>query len=252
VKGKEFSTIPTPKDTILYSRLHEFRDSKKPVKIVLGVDLAKGENPDDYKKFIIDACTQMAEHVNKKQADLDQILTAVFASKASTSGEKPGEMSSDLYTRLKERAKSMMAEGRIDEANDMLEKAKTAPGNLQKLIDKGGKLIKQQKIEDAQKVYAEAISLALSIQEGDMAGKLQDDLKRVSERPKLVQSILDLESKALKALREENVKRAADLFREASMVASKLGDLDTMNEFTKKSQCLQEFSQADQKRNRSF
>jgi len=84
------------------------------------------------------------------------------------------------------------------------------------------------------------------------AGDLQDEIKRASERPKFIQSILDIESRALKALREDNVKRASDLFREASQVASKLGDIDTMNEFTKKSQCLMEFYQADQKKKRSF
>ncbi|MBN2152231.1 MAG: hypothetical protein JW839_12345 [Candidatus Lokiarchaeota archaeon] len=252
VKGKEFSTVTTPKDTILYSRLHEFRDGKKTVKIIVGVDLAKDENPDDFKKLIIDACSQLPEHINEKQAELDSIITALFASQSATGGEKPAEVSSDLFTRLKERAKELMNEGKIDEANELLDKAKTVPGALLKLMERGAKLLKQQKIEDAQKVYTEAIDLALSIQEGDMAAKLQDDLRRALERPKYIQNILDLEAKALKALREENVKRAADFFREASVVASRLGDIDTMNELAKKSQCLMEFHQADQKKNRSF
>jgi tetratricopeptide (TPR) repeat protein len=184
VKGKEFSTINTPKDTVLYSRLNEFRDGKKAVKIIVGVDLAKDENPDDYKKFIIDACSQLPEHVNKKQSDLDMILTAMFASQSASGGEKPAEVSSDLYSRLKERAKDLMSERKFDEANDLLDKAKTVPGALLKLMEKGAKLIKQQKIEEAQKTYSEAIDLALSIQEGDMAAKLQDELKRASERPR--------------------------------------------------------------------
>jgi tetratricopeptide (TPR) repeat protein len=252
VKGKEFSTVNTPKDTVLYSRLHEFKDGKKAVKIIVGVDLAKDENPDDFKKFIIDACVQMPEHINKKQAELDSILTALFASQSATGGEKPAEVSSDLFGRLKERAKNLMSEGKSEEAIALLDKAKTVPGSLLKLMEKGAKLIKQQKIEEAQKAYSEAIDLALSIQEGDMAAKLQDDLKRLSERPKFIQNILDLEGKALKALREENFKRASDFFREAAQSASKLGDLDAMNEFTKKSQCLMEFYQADLKKNRSF
>ncbi len=252
VKGKEFSSIPTPKDTLLYSRRHEFREGKKTVKIIVGVELAKDENPDDFKKLVIDACSQLPENINKSQAELDSIITAMFASQSMTGGEAPAEVSSDIYTRLKERAKDMMNEGKIDEANDLLDKAKTVPNALLKLMEKGAKLLKQQKIEEAQKVYAEAIDLALSIQEGDMAAKLQDELKRASERPKYIQSILDLEAKALKALREENIKRASDLFREASQVASRLGDLDTMNEFAKKSQCLTEFYQADQKKSRSF
>lgn len=253
VKGKEFSTINTSKDTVLYSRLHEFREGKKHVKIIVGVELAKGENPDDFKKFIIDACAQLPEYLSKSQAELDSIITAMFASHSATGGEKPAEVSSDLFTRLKERAKVLMNEGKSQEAIDLLDKAKTVPGTLMKLIEKGAKLIKQQKIDEAQKAYSEAIELALSIQEGDMAAKLQDDLKRASERPKLIQTILDLEGKALKALREEGgIKRASDLFREASQAASKLGDLDAMNEFTKKAQSLMEFYQADQKRNRSF
>ncbi len=252
VRGKEFSTVNTPKDTILYSRLHEYREGKKPVKIIVGVDLAKDENPDDFKKLIVDACSQLPEHINKEQAELTTILTAIFASQSPTGSEKPAEVSSDIYTRLKERAKAMMTEGKIDEANDLLDKAKTVPGALLKLMEKGAKLLKQQKIEEAQRTYGEAVDLALSIQEGDMAAKLQDEIKRASERPKFIQNILDLEAKALKALREENVKRAADFFREASQVASKLGDIDAMNEFAKKSQCLMEFHQADQKKNRSF
>jgi hypothetical protein len=126
------------------------------------------------------------------------------------------------------------------------------PNALLRLMEKGAKLLKQQKIEEAQRTYSEAVDLALSIQEGDMAAKLQDEIKRASERPKLIQNILDLEGKALKALREENIKRASDFFREASQVASRLGDIDAMNEFSKKSQCLNEYHQADQKRNRSF
>ncbi len=252
VRGKEFSTVNTPKDTILYSRLHEYREGKKPVKIIVGVDLAKDENPDDFKKLIVDACSQLPEHINKEQAELTTILTAIFASQSPTGSEKPAEVSSDIYTRLKERAKAMMTEGKYDEANDLLDKAKTVPGALLKLMEKGAKLLKQQKIEEAQRTYGEAVDLALSIQEGDMAAKLQDEIKRASERPKFIQNILDLEAKALKALREENVKRAADFFREASQVASKLGDIDAMNEFAKKSQCLMEFHQADQKKNRSF
>ncbi len=258
VRGKEFSTVNTPKDTILYSRLHEFREGKKPVKIIVGVDLAKDENPDDFKKLIIDACSQLPEHINKPQAELDSVLTAMFASQSAMGSEQPAEVSSDIYTRLKERAKALMTDGKIDEANDLLDKAKTVPNTLLKLMEKGAKLLKQQKIEEAQRTYAEAVDLALSIQEGDMAAKLQDEIKRASERPKLIQNIIDLETKALKALREENfkradnIKRAAELFREASQVASRLGDIDTMNEFTKKSQCLAEFYQADQKKNRSF
>ncbi|MEX2682997.1 MAG: hypothetical protein Q6373_015515 [Candidatus Sigynarchaeota archaeon] len=252
VKGKEFSLIPSPKETMLYSRLHEFKEGKKTVKIIVGVDLTKEENPDDFKKLLIDACSQLPEHLNKAQSELDSIITALFASQSAMGGEKPAEVSSDIYTRLKERAKVLMNEGKIDEANELLDKAKTVPQALLKLMEKGAKLLKQQKIEEAQKVYSEAIDLALSIQEGDIAAKLQDELKRASERPKNIQVILDLEAKALKALREENIKRAADLFREASQVASKLGDLDTLNEFTKKAQCLQEFYQADLKKNRSF
>nr|MDO8085099.1 hypothetical protein [Candidatus Sigynarchaeum springense] len=252
VKGKEFSSVPTSKDTILYSRLHEFREAKKAVKIIVGVELDKEENPDDFKKLIIDACTQLPEYLNKSQSDLDSIITAMFASQSATGTEKPAEVSSDIFTRLKERAKGLMNEGKIEEANELLDKAKTVPQALLRLIEKGAKLLKQQKIDEAQKLYMEAVDLALSIQEGDMAARLQDDLKRASERPKLIQNILDLEARALKALREENIKRASDLFREASQVASRLGDLDTLNEFAKKSQGLMEFYQADQKKNRSF
>jgi len=250
---KEFSTVATQKDTFIYSRLFEFRDAKKALqKIIVGVELAKGENQDDYKKFLIEACKSMPENLTKSQAELEQILTATFASQTGIVTEQTGDMGKDLYTRLKERAKVLMNDGKIDEATDLLERAKTVPGSLQKLIEKGTKLIKQQKIDDAQKVYAEAIELAVSIEEGDLAGRLQDELTRASERPRVIEQILDIETKAKKALRDENVKRAAELYKDAAQLAVKLNDVDAMNEFTKKSQSLFDFYTADQKKKRSF
>ena len=249
---KEFSTVATQKNTFIFSRLHEFRDSKKTTqKVIVGIELAKGENQDDYKKFLIDVSSKVPEMLSKEEAELEQDLTAVFASQSSTTVQT-GDFGKDLLTRLKERAKALMNEGSIDEANDLLEKAKSAPGMLQKLMDKGSKLIKQQKIEDAKRVYAEAIDLALSIQEGDLAAQLQDDLTRVSERPRIIDVIMDIEAKAKKAMREENIKYAAELYKDAATEAVKLNDVDTMNEFSKKSQALFEFYTADQKKKRSY
>lgn len=249
---KEFSMVPTQIDTFIFSRLYEFRDTSKiPQKVIVGVELAKGENKDDYKKFLIDACSKVPEMLTKDDGEIEQELTAIFASQ-SGEAEQTGDRSKDLLAQLKERAKDLIKNGDIDEANDLLEKAKTVPGALQKLIDKGTKLIKQQKIDEAEKVYNEAIDLALSIQEDGIAAKLQDDLARASERPKIIEIIKDIETKAKKALREENIKRAAELYKDAATEAVKLNDVDAMNEFTKKSQALFEFSTADQKKKRSF
>ncbi|HME55698.1 MAG TPA: hypothetical protein VKM55_26060 [Candidatus Lokiarchaeia archaeon] len=250
---KEFSKIPTQNDTFIYSRLYEFRDSSRvSQKVIVGVEITKDESQDDYKKFLIDACSKVPELLTKDEGEIEQLLMAIFASQSASQSAPTEEAGKDLLTKLKERAKDLIKNGEIDEANDLLEKAKTAPGALQKLMDKGAKLIKQKKIEEAQKVYADAIDLALSIQEGDLAAKLQDDITRVSERPKIIERIMDIEENARKAIREEDMKNAADLYKDAATEAVKLNDVDAMNEFTKKSQALIEFYTAGQKKKRSF
>ena len=250
---KEFSKIPTQVGTFIYSRLYEFRDSKKnSQKVIVGIELTQDENQDDFKKFLIDACAKVPEILTKDEGENEQLLMAIFASQSGTGSEGSEDRGKDLLTTLKDRAKELINSGDIDEANELLEKAKTVPGELQKLIDKGTKLIKQKKIDEAQKVYAEAIDLALSIQEGDLAAKLQDDIARVSERPKIVERILNLEQRAKDAMHEEDMKTAADLYKDAATEAVKLNDVDAMNEFTKKSQALLEFYTADQKKKRSF
>jgi tetratricopeptide (TPR) repeat protein len=251
--AEEYSSIPTSNDTIIFSRSMEFKDAdRKRQKIILGVEVPKSESTEQYKRFLVRLGKDIQEHVGKPKEELDGILGAFFTSFQTGDQAAPADVGGDLQTRIISRAKTMISQENVDDAQELLEKAKTIPGQLQKLVDKGSRLLKQEKIEEAEKIYKEAIQLAQDIQEDDLAKKLAEDFKNASDRPKIIMRIQDLEDRARKALKAEDYKKAAESYREAAKEVSKLNDVDTMNEFTKKAQLLSEFSSVDKAKKRSF
>lgn len=248
--AKEFSTLPT-QDTLIVSWMQKFKDAKrKTQKIIVGVEILPSEKPDDVKSFLVEAARQLQDHVADPREQVDQLLCAIFASRVAP--EQGSDVEEDLQSRIVNRAQQMIGKDQIDEAQVLLEKAKVIPQQIQRLVDKGVKLLKQQKLDEAKKVYDEAIAMAREIHEDELATRLADDYKRVSDRPKVIERVRDLEAKALQALREGNYKRASELFRDAGKEVARLNDVDAMNEFSKKAQLMFEFHTVDKAKKRSF
>nr|MDO8119242.1 hypothetical protein [Candidatus Sigynarchaeota archaeon] len=230
----------------------QFKDEKRKMqKIIVGVELESSEKPEHYKALLKNLSEGIREYLDKDKADVEQYLRAIFATQTGISQEK-ADVGEDLKTRIISKAKDMIAKGNIDDAEGLLEKAKTAPSDIKKLVDKGAKLLKQEKVEEARKFYDDAITLAIAVHEDELAQKLRDEFARASERPKTIERVLAYEDAARRALREEDFKRASEIFMDAAKEVAKLNDVETMNEFTKKSQLLLELHKVDKSKKRSF
>ena len=249
--NKEFAKLPTNSGTMLFSRFSEFKDSNRKMrKVIVGMELESKEDPDEYKKLLKEIGKGIEEHIDESTDVFEKILTAFLAS-TIPSGMSTEEVGDDLQTRMVSKAKAMIGDDKIEEAQDLLEKAKTVPKKLQKVISKGTKLLKQGKIDEASKFYHEAIDMAKSIHEDDLADQLKREYKRASERPKVVENVKKLNEKIRKAIHDENFKRASEIYRTLAKEASKLDDVELMNDYTKMSQLLVEFNSLYTKK-RSF
>ncbi|MFX0100276.1 MAG: hypothetical protein ACFFCS_11895 [Candidatus Hodarchaeota archaeon] len=248
--GKKFSKIPTNQGTIIYSHLAEFKDeNRKMQKIIAGAELDKDEEPENFKQMLMDLAKSIQEHINAEPSEFEQIFSAsCISSLGGVAGDKAGE----LRTKLVTKAKELISKQEIDKANKLLELTKTAPDQLQNLIDKGNSFLNQGKVDEAEKYYKDAISLAEKMKEKELAAELRSTFKRISQRPKVIQKIKNLEQKAKKAMKDENFKKAAELFKNASKEAANLNDVDLMNEFAEKSQLLMRFDAIDNSKNRTY
>ncbi len=250
--SKPVTTLPTPKDTMIYAIYSQFKDAKRKVqKLIVGVELQSTEKPEDYKAFVSSLAEGIREYLDKEKDEVDKYLGAMLATRLGITQEKT-DVGEDLKSRIISKAKDMIAKGNIDDAEGLLEKAKTVPSDIKRLIEKGSKLLKQEKIDEARKSYDDAILLAIEVHEDDLAQKFRDEFSRASERPRTVERVVSIEDAARHAVREENFKNASELYMDAAKEVAKLNDVETMNEFTRKSQIFLELFKIDKSKKRSF
>ncbi|MHA1714236.1 MAG: hypothetical protein ACTSXP_01205 [Promethearchaeota archaeon] len=236
---KEFAKIGTPNNTMVISYLTEVKDNKrKKHKIIIGLDVSQGEDPDNFRNILRGISKQVGEVINQDKDEFERNLTAIFVSELGTAPTE--NIADDLKNKLVEKAKKQISLGKIDDAQEILEMAKSIPSEIEKLVKKGRKMIDQQKIDDAKKCYMDAIELAIKIQENDFATNLRAEFERNANRPKIIAHIQKLEQQAKTALCNEEFQKASELYRTIASESAKINDVDLMQIFTKKSHLCQE------------
>ncbi|MHA1793694.1 MAG: hypothetical protein ACTSVI_13700 [Promethearchaeota archaeon] len=249
--NKKYSIFPTREKSKILSYFNEFKDKKrKTQKLIVGLELTKEEEPDDYKQLLDSIFKQVQEHLDRENDELNGILYALYISNQELSTDK-GQLEL-IEARLRDKIKKLMDAEKTDEALELLELLKTVPPKIKELTEQGNKLMREKRLDDAHKAFNEAATLAKKIGEDNFAESLLESFNKTAEKPKTLEKIKKFESLAKKAMREEKIKKAAEFFLKASKEAMKINDIDLMDEFMRKSQLLTEFHAIDKSKKRTF